>query len=184
MKKVLATAGVVLALGMGGAGLVLPLDGGDPAEPISMLIVTEDATEGCPGTGVLLTYGADDNQDGTLGPAEADGTTTICDGAPGANGAPGTNGANVRISTSTVPSGETCPEGGLAYAWGLDLDANGTLDANEVLETSFLCHSTAGTDGADGQPGLYGENGSDGADRRGRQRSPRHRRLDRRSRSR
>ena len=46
---------IVLALGMGGAGLVLPLDGGDLAEPISMLIVTEDATEGCPGTGVLLT---------------------------------------------------------------------------------------------------------------------------------
>ena len=36
---------IVLALGMGGAGLVLPLDSGDLAEPISMLIVTEDATE-------------------------------------------------------------------------------------------------------------------------------------------
>ena len=84
---------IVLALGMGGAGLVLPLDGGDPAEPISMLIVTEDATEGCPGNGVLLTFGADDNQDGTLEAAETDGSTTICDGARGTNGAPGTSGA-------------------------------------------------------------------------------------------
>ena len=155
---------IVLALGMGGAGLVLPLDGGDPAEPISMLIVTEDTTEGCPGNGVLLTFGADDNQDGTLEAAETEGSTTICDGARGANGAPGTSGANVRMTTSTVPSGETCPEGGLAYAWGLDLDANGTLDATEVLETSFLCHGLNGTDGASGQPGLDGQNGSDGAD--------------------
>ena len=155
---------IVLALGMGGAGLVLPLDGGGPTEPISMLIVTEDATEGCPGSGVLLTYGADDNQDGTLEAAETDGSTTICDGARGANGAPGTNGANVRMTTSTVPRGETCPEGGLAYAWGLDLDANGTLDANEVLETSSLCHGLQGADGASGQPGLDGHNGSDGAD--------------------
>ena len=155
---------IVLALGMGGAGLVLPLDGGDPAEPISMLIVTEDTTEGCPGNGVLLTFGADDNQDGTLEAAETEGSTTICDGARGANGAPGTSGANVRMTTSTVPSGETCPEGGLAYAWGLDLDANGTLDATEVLETSFLCHGLEGTDGASGQPGLDGQNGSDGAD--------------------
>ena len=68
-----------------------------------MLIVTEDATEDCPGNGVLLTYGADDNQDGTLEAAETDGSTTICDGARGANGAPGTNGANVRMTTSTVP---------------------------------------------------------------------------------
>ena len=155
---------IVLALGMGGAGLVLPLDGGDPAEPISMLIVTEDTTEGCPGDGVLLTFGADDNQDGTLEAAETDGSTTICDGARGANGAPGTSGANVRMTTSTVPSGETCPEGGLAYTWGLDLDANGTLDVNEVLETSLLCHGTEGADGASGQPGLDGQNGSDGAD--------------------
>ena len=68
---------IVLALGMGGAGLVLPLDSGDPAEPISMLIVTEDANEGCPGNGVLLTYGADDNQDGTLEAAETDGLSLI-----------------------------------------------------------------------------------------------------------
>ena len=60
-----------------------------------MLIVTEDTTEGCPGDGVLLTFGADDNQDGTLEAAETDGSTTICDGARGTNGAPGTSGPNV-----------------------------------------------------------------------------------------
>ena len=155
---------IVLALGMGGAGLVLPLDGGGSIEPVSMLIVTEDASDGCPGSGVLLTYGADDNQDGTLEAAEADGTTTICDGAPGSNGAPGANGANVRMTTSSVPPGEACPQGGLAYAWGLDLDGNGTLEASEVLETSFLCHGTQGTNGTNGQPGLDGRNGTDGAD--------------------
>ena len=158
---------IVLALGMGGAGLVLPLEDNSPADPVSMLIVTEDATEGCPGSGVLLTYGADDNQDGTLETAEQDGTTTICDGAHGSNGAPGANGASVRMTTSTVLPGETCPEGGLAYAWGLDLDVNGTLDSGEVLETSFLCHGTEGADGAvgaDGQPGLDGQDGSDGTD--------------------
>lgn len=155
---------ILLALGLGGAGMVLPLDDAADVGQISMLIVTEDATEGCPGSGVLLLYGADENGDGTLAASERDGSTTVCDGARGPSGTPGTDGLQVLMTSSTVPPGSTCAEGGLAYAWGLDLDNNATLEDAEVLETSFLCHGTEGTPGTNGSPGLDGQNGSDGED--------------------
>ena len=119
---------IVLALGMGGAGLVLPLDGGDPAEPISMLIVTEDATEGCPAMACCSPSAqttTKTERSKRPKPTAARPSATVHE----APTAPRNERCNVRMTTSTVPSGETCPEGGLAYAWGLDLDANGTLDA-------------------------------------------------------
>ena len=144
---------IVLALGMGGAGLVLPLNGGDPAEPISMLIVTEDATEG--------------PEPACCSPSRRR--------QPRRNARSGRNRRRRPSATVEAPTAlpkqavQTCAchvhgpqvnvfEGGLTYAWGLDLDASGTLDANEVLETSFLCHGAEGADGADGQPGLDGQN--------------------------
>ena len=155
---------ILLALGLGGAGMVLPLDDAADVGQISMLIVTEDATEGCPGSGVLLLYGADENGDGMLSASERDGSTTVCDGARGSSGTPGADGLQVLMTSSTVPPGSACAEGGVAYAWGVDLDNNATLEGAEVLETTFLCHGTEGAPGTNGSPGLDGQNGSDGED--------------------
>ncbi|HII97100.1 MAG TPA: hypothetical protein HA276_05355, partial [Candidatus Poseidoniaceae archaeon] len=61
---------VLLALGLGAAGLFYPDLDIDGSSPASILLVAEDADGACPTSGVLLTFGEDDNEDGVLQDAE------------------------------------------------------------------------------------------------------------------
>ena len=156
---------LLVALGLGAAGMVLP--GVDPnaSSASSVLIVTEDAEGDCPSGGVLLSFGEDDNEDGVLQNDERDGSTPICDGSRGVSGTPGLDGMDVRMVATELDPGGSCLQGGTAYGWGLDLDANGDLEAEEVLDTSVVCHGVdghSGTPGFDGQDGLNGTSGENG----------------------
>lgn len=160
---------VLLALGLGAAGLFYPALDIDGSSPASILLVAEDADGACPTTGVLLTFGEDDNEDGVLQDAERDGSTPICDGLRGNAGTPGSDGLNMLMETAHLTAGTTCLDGGMTYSWGLDLDGNGELESGEVVDTSHVCNGAGGntgTPGSDGHDGVNGTDGADGADGR------------------
>jgi hypothetical protein len=152
---------LLLALGLAAAGLWLPETGVSTNSIASVLIVTEEAGDACPLSGVLLSYGEDVNADGVLQSSEREGSTPVCDGTRGNTGSPGVNGLSVLMSSASLPPGEVCPEGGVAYQWGLDLNASGVLDEEEVLDASHLC---AGQEGSLGASGPQGQDGMDGLD--------------------
>ena len=153
---------LLLALGLAAAGLWLPETDPNTASVASVLIVTEEAGEACPVSGVLLSYGEDVNADGVLQVTEREGSMPVCDGIRGNAGSPGANGLSVLMSSSSLPPGEVCPEGGVAYQWGLDLNVTGVLEEEEVLDASHLCTGAEGSLGASGPQGADGVNGTDG----------------------
>ena len=153
---------LLLALGLAAAGLWLPETDPNTASVASVLIVTEEAGEACPVSGVLLSYGEDVNADGVLQVTEREGSMPVCDGIRGNAGSPGANGLSVLMSSISLPPGEVCPEGGVAYQWGLDLNVTGVLEEEEVLDASHLCTGAEGSLGASGPRGANGVNGTDG----------------------
>ena len=155
---------LLLALGLAAAGLWLPEADLNAPSVASVLIVTEDAGDACPLSGVVLSYGEDVNADGVLQSTEREGSMPVCDGTRGHTGSPGANGLSVLMSSASLPPGEMCPEGGVTYQWGLDLNASGVLDEEEVLDASHLCSGTDGSPGASGPQGQDGVNGSAGQD--------------------
>ncbi|DAC33067.1 MAG TPA: hypothetical protein D7I05_06940, partial [Candidatus Poseidoniales archaeon] len=74
---------LLLALGLAAAGLWLPETDLDTSSVASVLIVTEEAGEACPVSGVLLSYGEDVNTDGVLQATEREGSMPVCDGVRG-----------------------------------------------------------------------------------------------------
>lgn len=147
--KVLALAALVL-----GFALALPGCGpgrivrGDPDRPCTVTKEGSVATISCP--------------DGS--------TTTISDGATGANGSDGqtgadgqdgSDGANGHSAIASQAPATSCANGGTTISLGVDLNDNSQLDSNEITQTITVCNGVNGQDGQDGNNGNSG-NGNNG----------------------
>ncbi len=110
----------------------------------------EPAGPNCPGGGVRVETGPDDNGNGTLEGSEIATTKYACAGAPGLT------------SVSPEAGGANCPLGGVKIDNGTDADGNGTLEGAEITKTSYVCgagqakvvktFSSAGVPATTGQP--------------------------------
>ena len=112
----------------------------------SALLSTSDEPPGdnCPGGGVAVASGVDDNADGTLGDDEIDHTVYICDGEDGATGEGGIDGADSLVATASEPPGANCEFGGMRVDSGIDDDGDGVLDAEEIDATEYVCDGAPG----------------------------------------
>ncbi|MEO9484489.1 MAG: hypothetical protein ABJG47_13620 [Ekhidna sp.] len=111
-------------------------DGVDGKSPI----VTSTTDVSCSNGGIELTFGYDNDGNGSID--EILETITICNGG---NGADGSNGFNSIIRTSVSTS---CDNGGTFVEVGIDTNENGMLDPDEVDSAFDICN------GADGSNGL------------------------------
>ena len=119
------------------------------------LILVTDTDVSCPNGGVELTFGYDDNDDGTID--EVVETALICNGVSGnegADGSNGTNGLNSIVRTSSENPGTNCPNGGRLVEVGIDDNRNNNLDAGEVDSFFYICNGEDGNDGASGNNSL------------------------------
>ncbi|MDA3862304.1 MAG: hypothetical protein PF689_00380 [Deltaproteobacteria bacterium] len=103
------------------------------------LFLAEDEPEGanCPYGGKALHYGLDNNENGMLDSDEIEGTTYVCNGAPG-------EGLNSLISVMDETAGSNCTYGGQAILTGLDDDSDGLLQPTEVDSTVYVCNGASG----------------------------------------
>ena len=122
-------------------------DGGLPG----VLVVAGGAAtlDECPGGGVIILTGIDENENGVLEIGERDEEYVVCHGATGADGADGADGGVCASEdngngTFTI----TCPEG----------------DPITVVNGVDGQDGKDGQDGADGKKGADGLAGADGAD--------------------
>jgi hypothetical protein len=106
---------------------------GEPAGELAVLVRRdrEPAGVNCALGGTALRTGRDRNRDGTLGDAEVESTTYVCDAA----------GPAVVTREQPIAPGAQCPGGGVAVQAGLDDNGNGQLEAAEVDHTTVLCNS-------------------------------------------
>lgn len=127
------------------------------------------STAVCPAGGMVVSFGLDDNENGSLDSGEETSTTTICNGLVG-------EGACAPVAVVTpLSSGTPCEAGGVQIDFGSDSGdlgaggaggappgaCDGALDPAEVSSSEILCN---GVDGDDGDPGNMGDPGTDGAD--------------------
>jgi hypothetical protein len=119
-------------------------------------VVDEPAGANCNAGGERISYGLDDDRDGSLDALEIDGTRYICDGAMGASGTNGMNGSNSLVSVVDEAAGANCAAGGERITYGLDDDRDGTLETPEIDGTRYVCDGIDGTDGANGSDGSNG----------------------------
>ncbi len=122
------------------------IDGEDGRSPI---VNINTRTSGCANGGVELTFGYDDDGDGTVD--EVLQTVQICNGS---NGSDGSDGLNTIIETTPDPI--ACPNGGVEIRIGLDKNRDGDIDEttgvdNELVSTEIICNGSDGTDGTDGR---------------------------------
>ena len=127
------------------------IDGTDGRSPI--VNVSTDVP-GCTNGGVELTFGYDNDTDGTVDDILQ--TVQICNGNDGTNGSDGNDGLNTIIETNTDPAG--CPNGGVEIRIGLDRNRDGNIDEttgpdNELISTETICNGVDGTDGNNGSDG-------------------------------
>lgn len=113
-------------------------NGNDGKSPI----VTSTTDVSCSNGGIELTFGYDNDNNGTID--EVLETVTICNGE---NGSDGSNGLNSIIRTS--PS-TNCADGGTLVQVGIDDNANGTLEAGEVDSSFDVCNGANGNNGSNG----------------------------------
>jgi len=101
----------------------------------------------CPGGGVLVETGIDDDADGVLDPSEVDAAVEVCDGSDGMSGSDGMMGMRGPAGMSSLirvtqePPSANCFEGGQKIEVGLDQNADGVLDPSEVdaAQTAYVC---------------------------------------------
>jgi hypothetical protein len=102
------------------------------------VLVSRAPAEICDGT--TVSWGVDDDGDGTLDADEVDGSQDLCDGtdatSDGTDGADGSVAMVVHWSDQAGVAG--CSGAADALAWGTDDDGNGLLDPNEVDGTHVL----------------------------------------------
>ncbi|HEX6764371.1 MAG TPA: hypothetical protein VF103_02810, partial [Polyangiaceae bacterium] len=141
----------VLLVGCGGEdGATGPKGSAGPPGSTSLISTSDASTTDCPGGGVVVNNGVDDDGDGLLGEDEIDGTQIIC----------GNAAAGSLVETVVLEEGDAnCEFGGVEVRTGTDDNGNGTLDDGE-FSSSFVC---AGAPGADGDNGTNGTNGAKGA---------------------
>jgi hypothetical protein len=99
---------------------------GDRNRPLSRLQAAGDA---CPGGGISVAAGNDDDGDGSLDDAEIDTVDLLC-----------SNDTLTRIDD--IPPGDVCPNGGTSIKAGVDDDDNGELGDPEVDTTQNVCKGT------------------------------------------
>ncbi len=115
-------------------------------------VVDEAPGINCALGGESISYGLDDDDDGTLEPGEVDGVRYVCDGGTGGTGGAGAAGLSSLVSVVNEAAGINCAVGGERITYGLDDDRDGILDVGEVDGTRYAC------DGATGAAGTAGLN--------------------------
>ncbi|MEO1254244.1 MAG: hypothetical protein AAFY41_05065, partial [Bacteroidota bacterium] len=126
------------------------LDGADGLDGRSPIINVDTDVPGCENGGIALTFGYDDDADGTID--EVLETAQICNGA---NANDGSDGLNTIIETIADPA--ECTNGGLEIRVGLDKNRDGDIDEsvdaddNELVSTEIICNGEDGMDGNDGR---------------------------------
>jgi hypothetical protein len=132
MLRILSRAAIAIAL--------LSACGDSKTSKLTLVSTTpEQPGANCPGGGVAISSGRDDNNDGTLAPSEIDSTSYVCQpvGAPA---------QLVRVDDE--PEGANCAHGGSAIRSGADTNGNASLEDSEVTSTSYVCNGTGGVTGA------------------------------------
>ena len=118
----------------------------------------------CATGGKSLSYGVDQNSDGSLSNDEVTSTQYLCNGSAGPNGSQGERGApgmpgsteagypgRSAFVVTEAASEQECPAGGTVFKVGVDDDRNGVLDLpGEVDSTQVVCNGSNGSNGADG----------------------------------
>ena len=119
--------------------LVLVVACGTAIPPSSVVRLDEELPgANCPGGGVAIHSGLDDDGDGLLSDSEVASTQYVCDGAPGASSL---------VRQEDEGPGANCDFGGRAVLSGPDLDGNGYLDTAEVSDTGYVCNGEEGVPG-------------------------------------
>jgi hypothetical protein len=123
----------------------------------------------CPAGGMVVTFGLDENENGSVDSGEETSTATICNGLVG-------DGACAPVVVVTpLSAGTPCEAGGVQIEFGPDSGdigaggaggapagaCDGMLDSAEISSTQVLCN---GVDGDDGDPGNMGDPGTNGTD--------------------
>ncbi|MEC8340368.1 MAG: hypothetical protein VXZ80_01825 [Candidatus Thermoplasmatota archaeon] len=166
------TNGVDGADGADGTDGVNGTDGVDGKTTLIQTFI-EYPGEFCPGGGVGLHVGIDDDNDAYLSIDEIDETVYVCDGADGEDGQDGADGTggdsggggttgmmlsdSIRLSKS-----DGCPAGGRLLAFGLDngdnggTAGNGVLESGEIDDQTTYCSSQRVSFVDDARPGATG----------------------------
>ncbi|MEQ9467855.1 MAG: hypothetical protein RLN88_10625 [Ekhidna sp.] len=113
------------------------------------VIVVSNTDVSCPAGGVELTFGYDDDSNGTID--EVLETALICNGE---NGADGQDGLNSIVKSTTESPGTNCPNGGTFIEVGIDDNRNNMLDPAEVDASFYVCNGTDGSNGSNGRNSL------------------------------
>jgi len=90
-------------------------------------LADEEAGANCPGGGVRVTTGPDDNGNGTLDASEVSATRYIC------------SNTSTLTDVAPEPAGTNCAAGGVKIASGPDANHNGTLESTEIATTQYVC---------------------------------------------
>lgn len=125
----------------------------DGADGRELIIASREEGPGslCPAGGRALSWGYDDDGDGTLDAEEVDYTEVLCNGADGENGA---DGSSSLVSVATEGPGANCASGGAAVSTGIDANDDDVLDPSEIQSTIFVCNGPEGDDGEEGLSAL------------------------------
>jgi hypothetical protein len=100
--------------------------------------VVENPGANCTNGGTKMTFGLDDDEDGTLDPAELDGTPVyVCNEVILVAG-------KTSLTVQQAATTAQCTFGGYVYRTGLDDDYNGTLATGEVDSTAIVCNGSNG----------------------------------------
>lgn len=97
-------------------------------------VVAEPPGASCATGGQKVTFGSDDDGDGSLAPGEIDGTRYVCN-AQGADA----DGKLALVAVVAEAPGGNCTGGGKKVSLGLDDDGDKILDPGEVDSVSYVC---------------------------------------------
>ena len=101
---------------------------GEDGNTVLFSTTEEIAGSNCENGGVAISYGVDQNANGTLDADEVETTEYICNGSTGSDGDAGStggNGSNALISTVDLEEGSSeCPNGGTLVSYGTDSNGN------------------------------------------------------------
>ncbi|HET9958846.1 MAG TPA: hypothetical protein VFQ61_30340, partial [Polyangiaceae bacterium] len=116
-------------------------------------VTEEPAGTNCTAGGQAVSFGLDDDEDGTLDAEEIEGTRYICNGVAGTNGTVGAAGTDARRTLVTVaaePASPNCLFGGNRISYGLDDNSDSVLAPGEIDATRYVCNGAPGTNGTNG----------------------------------
>lgn len=124
------------------------------AAGVSTLATTTSLAEGdsdCPGGGLRLDLGVDDNGDGTLDAAEIDSTQLVCNGVTPATAL--TRSSELGQGDANCVLGGTQIDAGIDDGSGDGTAGDGILQDGEVTSTAYACNNSASNVGSFEPPG-------------------------------